>query len=80
MRDDTIDVQQLTETAMLIILLRKSLAKLSDEEREIIDELFFNDNSMRNTAKKNGISLQALQRKLKKILEKLKKDLEDYNS
>lgn len=78
-RDNSVDVEQLTETALLIILLRKSLAKLSDEEREIIDELFFNDSSMRKTAKKKGISLQALQRKLKKILGKLKKDLEDYN-
>lgn len=83
--DDTIqklrsdvNVEQLAETAMLIMLLRKSLQELSEEEREIIDELFLNDDnaSYRSVAERHGVTHQALHKRVKKILLKLKKMIE----
>ncbi len=74
-----VNVEQVSETAHLIIALRKSLKKLSDDEKEIINELFFGDEkkSYRAAAKKFGISHQAFQKRLVKILEKLRMDMKD---
>ncbi len=73
-----LNVEQLTETAMLIVLLHKSLQQLSDEEREIIEELFLNDDNAtyRSVAKQHGISHQALHKRVKKILIKLREMIE----
>lgn len=74
-----VNVEQLAETAMLIMLLRKSLQSLTEEEREIIDELFLNNDentTYRSVAERHGITHQALHKRVKKILSKLKQLIE----
>lgn len=76
-----VDVEQITETALLIALLRESLGSLSGEERNIINELFFCSEderpNLRELGEKLGISHTAVRKKYKKILSKLHKEILD---
>ena len=57
--------------------MRDALSKLNDEEREIIDRLYFNDETIRSVAKLKSITHPALIKRRNKILEKLKKIIEE---
>ena len=75
--DEEIDVEKIVQTQIMIDAVRAALSKLNVEEREIIEKLYYDDESVRSVAKKNNISHPALIKKRNKILEKLKKLLED---
>ena len=53
------------------------MSKLNEEEREIIERLYFNDETLRAVAKTQNISHPALIKRRDKILEKLKKFIEE---
>ncbi len=62
---------------MMIEALRNAMLKLNEEEREIIERLYFNDETLRAVAKTQNISHPTLIKRRDKILEKLKKFIEE---
>ena len=58
--------------------MRDALSKLNDEEREIIDRLYFNDETLRSVVETKKISHPALIKRRNKILEKLRELLKDF--
>ena len=44
--DEGFDVDKIVQTQMMIEAVRDALSKLNDEEREIIDRLYFNDETI----------------------------------
>jgi len=75
--DETIDVEKIIETQMMIETLRSAISKLNSEERDIIERLYFNDETIRSVAKVKSITHPALIKRRNKILEKLKKFIEE---
>lgn len=76
--DEEIDVEKIVQTQIMIDAVRAALSKLNVEEREIIEKIYYDDESARSVAKKNNISHPALIKKRNKILEKLKRLLKDF--
>ena len=75
--DESVDVEKIVETQMMIEALRNAMSKLNKDEREIIERLYFNDETLRAVAKTQNISHPALIKRRDKILEKLKKFIEE---
>ena len=75
--DESVDVEKIVETQMMIESLREAISKLNDEERDIIERLYFNDETVRAVAKLKDITHPALIKRRNKILEKLKKFIEE---
>ena len=75
--DESVDVAKIVETQMMIESLRYAISKLNDEERDIIERLYFHDEPVRSVAKLKSITHPALIKKRNKILEKLKKFIEE---
>ena len=75
--DESVDVAKMVETQMMIESLRYAISKLNDEERDIIERLYFNDETLRSVAKLKSITHPALMKRRNKILEKLKKFIEE---
>ena len=70
--DESINVEKIVETKMLIDQLEKAMESLSDDEREIIKRLYFDDEPLRKVAKSRNVSHPALIKKRDRILKKLK--------
>ena len=66
-------VDEIFEDKLLLDMLSKALSELTEEERVLIDELFFNDKSEREIAREIGVSQPAIHKRRNRILEKLKK-------
>lgn len=62
----------------MIETTRKAISKLSEEEKDIIIRLYFMDETVRSVAKSKGISHPALIKKRNRILEKLRRLIEDF--
>ena len=75
--DETVNVEKIVETKMMLEAVREAISELNDEEREIIFRLFYNEESLRSIAKDKEISAPALLKRRNKIFEKLKKLLKD---
>ena len=75
--DESVDVAKIVETQMMIESLRYAISKLNDEERDIIERLYFNDETLRSVAKLKSITHPDLIKRRNKILEKLKKFIEE---
>ncbi|WP_049533075.1 sigma-70 family RNA polymerase sigma factor [Streptococcus anginosus] len=75
--DESIDVAKIVETQIMIEALRNAISRLNDEERDIIERLYFNDETLRSVAKLKSITHPALIKRRNKILEKLKKFIEE---
>ena len=76
--DEGFDVDKMVQTQMMIEAVRDALSKLNDEEREIIDGLYFNDETIRSVAETKKISHPALIKRRNKILDKLRELLKDF--
>lgn len=76
--DQNVDVEKLVETRQRIEELNRALASLTNEEREIIDALYFRDETTRNVASSFGLYQTSLIRKRNQILKKLKIILENF--
>ena len=74
--DKSVDVEKLVETKEAIEELYQALSKLNDEEREIIDALYFRGETTRKAASDRGLHQTSLIRKRDKILRKLRRILE----
>ena len=77
LEDKNVDVEKVVATQMMIEALRNAMSKLNKDEREIIERLYFNDETLRAVAKTQNISHTALIKRRDKILEKLKKFIEE---
>ena len=75
--DERIDIEKIVEVKMQIEELNKALATLTKKERELIEAIFYKEESLRSIGKKEKVSYQAIGKRRDKILEKLRKILED---
>lgn len=72
LEDESMNVERIVETQILIEQLRKAIQSLTDEEREIIEKIYFEEQSLRSVASERNISHPALMKKRDKILKKLR--------
>ena len=75
--DESVDVKKIVETQMMIEAVRNAISRLNAEERDIIERLYFQDETVRSVARLKSITHPALIKKRNKILEKLKKFIEE---
>ena len=75
--DERIDIEKIVEVKMQIEELNKALATLTKKERELIEAIFYKEENLRAIGKKEKVSYQAIGKRRDKILEKLRKLLED---
>lgn len=80
-----IAVEEKFQKQAAVLALKKALTELSDDERQIINECFFNDEQTTYTelAKSYGISRQAYCKRLRRILRKMRsvitEEISNYN-
>ena len=76
--DESVDVEKIIETQILIETVRKAMSRLNDEERDIIERLYFNDETLSSVARSKKVSYQAIQWRKNNILKKLKVILKEF--
>ena len=69
--DESVDVEKIVETQMMIEAVRNAMSRLNTEERDIIERLYFQDETVRSVARLKSITHPALIKKRNKILAKL---------
>lgn len=74
--DKEVNIEKITEMRMRVEDLYKALEKLSDEERKIINSLYFKEMTIRDLAKEHQVSAKKIFTFRNKILKKLKEMLE----
>ena len=72
-----IDLEKFVEVKMQIEELHRALNTLTKEERELMEAIFYKEESLRSIGKKEKVSYQAISKRRDKILEKLRKILKD---
>ena len=75
--DESVDVEKIVETQMMIETVRNAISSLNAEEMDIIECLYFQDETIRSVARLKSITHPALIKKRNKILAKLKKFIEE---
>ena len=75
--DEKIDLEKIVEVKMQIEELYRALNTLTKEERELMEAIFYREESLRSIGKKEKVSYQTIGKRRDKILEKLRKILED---
>lgn len=75
--DKSIDVEKLVETKEAIDHLYEAMSKLNDEEKEIIEALYFREETTREVAKQKGTHKTSIIRRRDQILKKLKIIIDD---
>ena len=76
--DESVDVEKIVETQMMIEAVRNAISRLNAEERDIIERLYFNDETLSSIARRKKVSYQAIQWRKNKSLQKLKLFLEEF--
>ena len=69
-------VDEIVEDKLLLDVLLSALSELTDEERSLIDALFYQDKSERTVAKETAVSQNTVNYHKNRILEKLRKLIE----
>ena len=75
--DEKIDLEKIVEVKMQIEELNKALATLTKEERELMEAIFYREESLRSISRKEKVTHQAIGQRRDQILEKLRKILGD---
>ena len=75
--DEKTDLEKIVEVKMQIEELNKALATLTKEERDLIEAIFFREESLKSIGEKEKVTHQAIGKRRDRILEKLRKILED---
>ena len=75
--DEKIDLVKIVEVKIQIEELHKALATLTKEERELMEAIFYREESLRSISRKEKVTHQAIGQRRDRILEKLRKILED---
>lgn len=76
--DDKFDLNKVIQTQMMIEAVRDAISKLTDEEKDIITRLYYDNETLISVAISKNISHPAIIKKRNKILSKLKKLLRDF--
>lgn len=76
--DESVDVEKIVETQMMIEAVRNAISRFNEEERDIIERLYFNDETLSSIAKGKKVSYQAIQWRKNSILKKLRVLLEEF--
>ena len=76
--DDRFDLNKVIQTQMMIEAVRDAISKLTDEEKDIITRLYYNEENLRTVAETKKISHPALIKRRNKIFKKLKEFLKDF--
>ncbi len=71
------ELAETVEKKLLAEMLTEALSQLTDDERRLIYELFYNEKSERKIAQETGLSKTAIHKRKEKILAKLKKILKN---
>ena len=66
--DESVDVEKIVETQMMIEAVRNAISRLNAEERDIIERVYFNDETLRSVAKLKSITHPALIKRRTKFL------------
>jgi RNA polymerase sigma factor (sigma-70 family) len=74
--DERALVDAIVEDKLLLEILFSALAELTDDERGLIDALFFDEKSERELSKETGVPNQTIHSRKLSVLKKLKKLLE----
>jgi RNA polymerase sigma factor (sigma-70 family) len=69
-------VDEIVEDKLLLDMLFRALSELTNDERFLIDELFYQEKSERMVAKETGVSQNTVNYHKNRILEKLRRLLE----
>ena len=75
--DEKIDLEKIVEVKMRIEELHKALNTLTKEERELMEAIFYKEESLRSISRREKVTHQAISGRRDRILEKLRKILED---
>ena len=70
--DESVDVEKIVETQMMIEVVRSAITRFNAEERNIIERLYFNDETVRSVTKLKSVTHPTLIKRRNKVLEKLK--------
>lgn len=76
--DESVDVEKIVETQMMIEAVRNAISRLNAEEMDIIERLYFNDETLSSVARSKKVSYQAIQWRKNNILKKLKVLLKEF--
>ena len=76
--DESVDVEKIVETPMMIEAVRNAISMLNAEERDIVERLYFNDETLSSIARGKKVSYQAIQWRKNSILKKLRVLLEEF--
>ena len=76
--DESEKEEKIIETQILIETVRNAVSRLNDEERDIIERLYFNDQTLSSVARSKKVSYQAIQWRKNNILKKLKVILKEF--
>lgn len=74
--DEKIDLEKIVEVKMQIEELHRALNTLTKEEQELMEAIFYREESLRSIGKKEKVSYQAIGKRRDKILEKLRVERE----
>ena len=75
--DEKIDLEKIVEVRMQIEELHRALNTLTKEERELMEAIFYKEESLRSISRREKVTHQAISGRRDRILEKLRKILED---
>lgn len=73
--DESVDMVSLIEQQEMREALHKALGKLLPQQRDLIQKVFFEGKTLTDIARDEGVTYQAIQDRLNKIREKLKKSI-----
>ncbi|MFC5543312.1 hypothetical protein ACFPOH_16500 [Ureibacillus suwonensis] len=71
-------IDEIVEDKLLLDMLFEALATLTDDERNLIDALYFNEQTIREYARLNNTNHTNVIRRHKRIIEKLRTILKKY--
>ena len=75
--DEKMDLEKIVELKMPIEELHRVINTLTKEEQELMEAIFYREESLRSIGKKENVSYQAIGKRRDKILEKLRKILKN---
>ena len=75
--DEKIDLEKIVEVEMQIEEIHRALNTLTKEEQELMEAIFYKQESLRSIGRREKVTHQAIGGRRDRILEKLRKILED---
>lgn len=71
--EDELSVEDLVVDKAMLLILQEAMKELDRQEKELIHDLFYEDMTVREVAKKNSTSHVTVMKRRDKILDKLRK-------